>query len=418
MTPIRHIPFSRLDVPEMLVAGGIVPVGHENAFRRFSDVLATVFHHETHALVEKLKSLYRPHNPDTHAVRCPWPTAAEDTANTFIELFENLLRQAHYERLSRIEVEEAYRSSAVLDIAVRIPHDDFAVERFYVRGAAVQTRLKRPWHGMRSRPIEFVVYDRVVLLIRFKDAGYFASSGRKHSTFTPDTIALKLFKSVPKADLEALYPCSDVSMRMKDRLILGITTIVGGIPLLGKLASVLTVLFAVIAGILGYEGIADKDRLTQALASLTAAMAIGSFAFQRWASYQNQRNKFHRDLSHNLYFRNLANNESTLFQLADSAEEEEVKEMLLAYCFLLGTPGGILPDDLDRAIEAWFRDAHGTDVVFECPDALRKLGRFGLMQTLPEGRVAPLPLPDALARLDTIWGEALHFSPPNRDRNV
>jgi hypothetical protein len=396
----------------MLVAGGIVPAGDERAFRDFCRMLSAVFHFEVHDLVERLKDLYRPHSPDSDPVRPPSDGAPLDSADAFIESFEELLNKANYERLSRVEIEEAFRAAAIVDVAVKVRHEDFAVERFHVRGPVIHSRVARSWYGLRRRRIDYEVYDRVALLIRFKGADHFAATARKPPPFAPGTIAIKLFKAVPKADLEVLYPGSDVTMRLMDRLVLGIPTVVGGVPLLGKMGAALTVLFGVIAGVLGYEGITDEDRLKQALASLTAAAALGSFAFQRWTYYQSRRNEFHRDLAHNLYFRNLANNGGALFQLADSAEEEEVKEMLLAYCFLLATPDGLAPNALNRRIESWFLATHGRDLVFECPDALDKLMRFGLVRTLPDGRVAPLGLAASLVRLDAVWDGYFRFPQP------
>lgn len=401
---VRHIPYPRRDVLEMLAAGGIVPAGQEPAVRDVCRMLSAVLHDEMHGLVERLKELYRPCNPDAALMPPPAgaPASASANADAFIELFENLLNKANYERLSRAEIEEAYRSAAIVDVAVRVRHEDFAVERFHVRGPVVHSRVARTWYGLRRRRVEFEVYDRVVLLIRVKGAEHFATKSRTPPPYAPGTIAIKLFKAVPKADLEVLYPGSDVSMRLMDRLVLGIPTVVGGVPLLAKMGSAMTVLFAVIAGVLGYGGIADEDRLKQAVASLTAAAALGSFAFQRWASYQHRRNKFHRDLAHNLYFRTLANDTAAVFQLADAAAEEEVKETLLAFCFLLASPDGLTPDELNRRIESWFRIAHGCDLSFEFPDALGKLVRFGLVRTLSDGRIVPLDLAASLARLEVI----------------
>jgi hypothetical protein len=411
--PTRHIPFSRREVLEMLAAGGVVPPGEEKAFRDFAAMLSAVFHHEVHDVVERLKDFYRPHSPDadflplrSHSA----PTAAAE----FVDSFEKLLNQANYARLSRAEVAAAYQSSAILDIAVRVRHEDFEDDRFYVRGAALHERLERPWFGLRSRRVTFEVYDRVVLFVRFKAEDAHFAAGRQRLACRPGTIAIKLFKSVPKADLEVLYPGLEVSMRVKDKLVLGGLTLVGGMPLLGKLNVVLTVIFALIAGFLGYEGVANEDLLKQAMASLAAAVALGSFAFQRWASYQNQRDKFHRHLSQNLYFRSLANNEAVMLQVADSAEEEDVKEMLLAYAFMLTASEQFLPDVLDQAIEAWFREGHACELAFECPDALGKLARFGLVHTAANGQLLPLPLADALVRLDTMWDDIFRFARDQR----
>jgi len=408
----HHIPYPRRDVVEMLRAGGIVPAAREQAFRDAGRMLSAVMHFEVHHVVERLKELHRSCSPDADVARPPPDGHGADSADMFIAAFEALLSRANFALLSRTEVEEAYRSTAVVNIAVKVRHDDFAVERFHVRGPAVHFRTARSWGGLRRRRVAFEVYDRVALIIRYKGPEHFAATGHKLPPFTPGTVAIKLFKSVPKADLEVLYPSSDVSMRLVDRLVLGIPTVVGGVPLLGKLGGALAVLLGVIAGVLGYEGITDEDRLKQAMASLTAAVALASFAFQRWVSYQNRRNAFHRELARNLYFRTVANDTAALFSVADAAEEEDVKEMLVALGFLLASPEGVAPEHLNHAVESWFRDAHGCELVFECREAVHNLVRLGLARPLPDGHIAPVDLPAALAVLDAIWDGYFRFPQP------
>lgn len=407
---VRHIPFSRRDILEMLVAGGVVPAGRAASFRDFGRMLSAVLHHQVHDQVERLKELYQPWNPDADALRATAAVPSAPTADAFIDAFEDLLNKANYECLSREEIESAYRSAAIVNVAVRVRHDDFAVERFHVRGPVVHARMARTWYGLRRRRVEYEVYDRVALIIRFKDAAHFTGNGRRQPSCTPGAVAIKCFKSVPKADLEVLYPGSEVSMRLIDRLVLGVPTVVGGVPLLAKMGSAVAVLCGVLAGVLGYEGITGEDRLKQALASLTAAVALGSFAFQRWASYQHRRSTFHRDLAHNLYFRSLANNTAALFQLADAAEEEEVKEMLLASAFLIDAPDGFAPEEVNQRVESWFLSAHGCDLAFECPDAIAKLVRFGLVRVLADGRIAALDLDASLVRLDALWDGCFRFA--------
>jgi hypothetical protein len=91
--------------------------------------------------------------------------------------------------------------------------------------------------------------------------------------------------------------------------------------------------------------------------------------------------------------------------------------MLLAYGFLLATPAGVSPDALNHRIESWFLQTHDCDLVFECPDALDKLVRFGLVRMLPDGHVVPLGLAEALAKLDAVWDGYFRFPHGFTDSN-
>jgi hypothetical protein len=59
-------------------------------------------------------------------------------------------------------------------------------------------------------------------------------------------------------------------------------------------------------------------------------------------------------LSENLYFKNFDNNAGVFHHLIDAAEEEEFKEAVLAYSFLLTEDRDLTIAELDGAIENWF----------------------------------------------------------------
>jgi hypothetical protein len=107
-------------------------------------------------------------------------------------------------------------------------------------------------------------------------------------------------------------------------------------------------------------------------------------------------------LSDNLYFKNLDNNAGVFYHLIDAAEEEEVKEAVLAYFFLWKENRYVEKEALDDLIENWFENRWNCRINFEIDDALKKLERLELV-TREGNALRCLPLAEAKQKLDHIW---------------
>ena len=115
--------------------------------------------------------------------------------------------------------------------------------------------------------------------------------------------------------------------------------LIGGIPILLKLASTLTVLFLVAGFYLGVAGSMKEADTAGALAALSGLVALGGFVARQWMKFQRQSLIYQKILSENVYFRNVNNNAGIFDFIIGEAEEQECKEAFLAYYFLLA-PGG------------------------------------------------------------------------------
>ena len=107
-------------------------------------------------------------------------------------------------------------------------------------------------------------------------------------------------------------------------------------------------------------------------------------------------------LSDNLYFKNLDNNAGVFYHLIDTAEEEEFKEAVLAYYFLLTAKDPMTKKELDHRIENWLAEKWDCHIDFEIGDAVNKLQRLNLIQQDAE-ILQSVPLSEAKQQLDTIW---------------
>ena len=135
---------------------------------------------------------------------------------------------------------------------------------------------------------------------------------------------------------------------------------------------------------------------------------FGGFIFKEWSKFKNRKIKFMKALSDNLYFKNLDNNAGVFHTLVDSAEEEDFKEAILAYTFLLHEPKGLSVIELDAKIEAWFMEKYQCELDFEISDAFSKLERMKLV-TIEDNNYRAIELSLAKKQLDTHWDNIFDY---------
>ena len=228
--------------------------------------------------------------------------------------------------------------------------------------------------------------------------------------FEPSSTIVKLFQNVPKADLEMLFPNSEVRMRPIDKVIIGSSALIGGaVVLVTKLGASLLLLFALFAF---WGGFRDEAVTMTQQHFITLAIGIGvfgSFVFKEWSKFKNRKIKFMKALSDNLYFKNLDNNAGVFHTLIDAAEEEDTKEALLAYTFLLKSEKGLSAQMLDEQIETWFKTKYKCELDFEISDALEKLTRMRLV-TRTNYVYSAINLDHAKTILDERWDNLFQYN--------
>ena len=121
---------------------------------------------------------------------------------------------------------------------------------------------------------------------------------------------------------------------------------------------------------------------------------------RQWLRYQRQSLKYQKELTDNVYYRNINNNAGIFDYVIASAEDQECKEAFLAYYFL--ATGAATQDELERRIESWLRESFAVDVDFNIGEALAKLQRFGLIEHSGERFAVPSP-DETLGRLLRVW---------------
>ncbi len=403
----HFIPVRKIDVLDAVIAhGGLTGEAERGQFRQLCRLLAAIYHYQYFERLERLRNDYFYFNPTLDAAHAKFDGAMLE--RSYLELIETLgavLHNANFIEVPHDEIGRAHREHALVQVEVKAPLEDYREVRFWRRGHHRERIVVPGWFGLHKRSAEIDVYDDVVLLVAMKAAPAETAGihhHRRKPKVRPGAVLLKYFRDIARSDLNALFPDVRVVMGLRDRLLLGVPALFGGIPILLKLASTLTVLFLVASFYLGMAGSVGEADTAGAIAAVSGLITLGGFILAQWTKFQRQSLKYQKMLSDNVYFRNVNNNAGIFDFIIGEAEEQECKEAFLAYYFLLAP--GDRPDAaaLDQRIEAWIKERFGFDVDFECDDALTKLDRLGLLRRDGE-RLAVPPLDEALRTLDGIW---------------
>jgi hypothetical protein len=371
----------------------------EENFRLLANMLAHIFHFEFQRVIEALKNAYADLDPDQDTRQVDLPGAGDSTA--FVDLLDALLEKANYERIGEAELNQALNESSLFRIRLQVDFADFSEVSLFARGQSIRSETLPTWFGLRSRRIEFINYDRVVVYLKIRDD--YQNAARDYSYCRSGATLLRLFRNVPRADLEMLFPNTQVRMRLIDKLLIGVPALVsGGIVLTTKLGASMVLLGSLFGYWLGLHSEPTELNQARVMVLLAGAAALAGYLWKQFSNFRNRKIQFMQALTQNLYFKNLDNNAGVFHRLVNDAEEEESKEALLAYYFLLVSPRALHKDELDRHIEDWFRDTWNCELDFEIDDALRKLHSLGLVEESASGLQA-VAIDQGIRLLDQRW---------------
>jgi len=407
----RFIPFRKKDIVEMCLAE-LKQQESDISFQQFCELLASFIHFEYHNLLESLKNDYAPFDPnaDTRQLKALSKEQRAQCQQAFAENFSKVLDAANFEKITPQDLQDALTEESLFKVRLEVEFDDFEQVVFYRRGESQRSESLTSLWGLRKQKISFTNYDRVAVFITLKDKTHFERKNKLPVGFEPSSTIIKLFQNVPKADLEMLFPNSEVRMRRIDKIMIGASAIVGGaVVLVTKLGASIVLLAALFSFWLGWRE-ESVEMTQQHLITFGIGMGVfGGFIFKEWNKFKNRKIKFMKALSDNLYFKSLDNNAGVFHTLIDAAEEEDFKEALLAYSFLLKYPKGLTAHQLDEKIERWFAKKYQCRLDFEISDALNKLERMQIVEN-KQNKYHALSLVNAKHKLDTHWDNFFSYN--------
>ena len=433
------IPYSRQEIVELCLADGGIAIAEQQNFRDFCHILMVYYHFKLHSSLESLKSCFVPFDPDScdPVDKNRESQKIEQQEQKFITIFESILRQANYHPISKLELTKALQEDSVFDLKTEVDFSDFERMICYCRGdSAEKITVKKLLFKKAKKQID--IYQRVVLLIKFKSARHFQDKPvpQEELNFKPGKIYLYLYKNLSKLDIEFIFPNIKMSMNWKDRLLFGVPAIGAAIPLFLRLLPQIVLVIGVIVYLaLGYQPIDQlevaeeevRNVMPLLIAALSLIVTLGGFAFKQFTNYKNKQIKFQKNVTETLFYRNLANNSGVFQYLIDAAEEEECKEIILVYYHLLTSPIPLTASQLDDRIASWMSDHFGTVIDFDIKKTLANLaaiktaqkhrmaGEYSVKQKAllkrdRHNRYRVLPLKEAKSLIDDVWDRIFDYS--------
>jgi hypothetical protein len=415
----HYIPFSKADIIEMCMVEGEFESSEKKSFGEFAQILSALFHYEYHDRLETLKQSYAPLNPDETTKKFKSSTKAEriEAEKNFVAMLSQVLDRANFKAMNREEISRSIAADPRLGMAMEVDLNAFEQLLIFHRECHTESVTSKRYFGLKKETFQRDYYNRLVLYLSFKDE---SPSGDKKAEMSigdkePGQAYLKLFSDVPVDGLEMLFPNAKMKMTILDKILIGGPAAIGGIiMLMNKLVPTILAVMALMTFWMGFSK--DKGGIEKQTDYFVGLM-VGGFAVYAYIRRQldkirSRRGKYLQTLLQNLYFRVFDNNAGVLHHLVGVAEDEDFKEAILAYYFLLTRNEPMTEQELDQKIESWFLEVHNTLLDFEVDDAVAKLERLQLAERDGDDRLTVKSLDESKHRIDWLWDNFFTYNNP------
>jgi hypothetical protein len=420
----HFLPLTRNALLDRLTRTIAWPNGNATEARRFFRFLDYWRQQSYSTKLMDLEHAYEPFSPDSDLLitRKFSPAESAELQRRFVDGMKALMQNANYTQVDPSQVEIIMSRETHYGLDLHVDMSAFEEILIFYRGKTTRREERRDRRRLylSKQTFELPIFQRLFILFKLKPADVRVREimatekcDRKEAERTvkklrgllpaqirDDYIYMKLFKNIPQADLEMIFPNTKIKFRMFDKLKLGAT---GGAGL-G-------------AGIFGAAG---KIALlsTNPVAAAGAAVGLGGVAFRQVMNVVNQKNRYMVTMAQNLYFHAMADNRGVMTLMADHAAEEDIKEEMLLYSVLAKEPVSVGDlDEVDEAIEQYLRNTYGIEVDFDVRDALMRLIADGIVSQLPDGTLKTLSPAEGARHIDALWDAFLDKLPSVADHN-
>ncbi|MEM6471883.1 MAG: TMEM143 family protein [Planctomycetota bacterium] len=287
---------------------------------------------------------------------------SESRTDKLMSLFDRILTDAAYERLTQDDIEKCVGVASPWGVPMSADFTVFDRLAVYSRGDVIGKRCKRSLKKLyRNEVVDVAIYQRLVVLFQL-------SEDFEHGELlSADQFNLRIFKNIPKQDVDMLLPGTKVRIRKLDQAKFIVPSIGGWLFSLQKISRFVLVTLALAA------------YYSTALVIGLVLAAIG-YAAKSFMGYFQTKNRYLLDLTKNLYFRKLDTNAGAGFQIIQQAARQLNCEATLAQYAVLSEAEPISRRRLRRKCERLIREAIDVEVHFRADRAVDVLMRAGLVR--------------------------------------
>jgi len=413
----KFLPITRTALVDRLTRPNAWRPGEAQVARRFFKYLAYWRQQQHNAAAVALDQAYEPFNPDSDLLMTRQFTDRERRAmqKRVAADIRHLLKQANYSRLDPSEIELVLTQESHYGLDFHLDLEAFEELEIYFRGASTRKDQRRYFRKFfRKEEFDVPIFQRLCILFKLKtveqrieevmrargcDRAKATKIVKRLRALVPEGVSheniyLKLFKNMPRSDVEMIFPNTRIKFRLLDKIKLG----------------------AMSGGAVGFGLVTSAGKIallaTNPIGALGAVAGLGGAAFRQVMSFFNTRQRYMVVMAQNLYFHSLADNRGVIMTLADRAADEDVKEEMLLYTVLAKeTVRQSDLDEVDRAIEQYLLKSFGITVDFDLEDALARLIKDGVVREDENGVLRALAPGEAAAHIDGKWDAFLDLLP-------
>ena len=402
------IPISKTALIDRLTHSDAWAPGEAIAARKFFQYLDYWRRQSYSAGLRTVDKSYEAFNPDSDllATRAFSPADRSKMQANIVDHVKSLLKQANYTQVEPKDMDLLAKGSHY-GLELKVDLEAFDELLVYYRGRSSRTDQRRDARKFyRKVEFEVPIFRRLFVLFKLKPVeqrvtelmranDWTRKEAERHvaklrsllsAQISSDNVYMKLFKNMPRSDIEMIFPNTRVAFRRFDKIKLGLTS--GG------------------SVGMGLFGAAGKIALAASnpIAAVGAMAGLGGIAVRQGVNFMNQRQRYMVVMAQNLYFHAMADNRSAMIKLADRAAEEDFKEEMLLYSVLAKTPTYRHQlADVDRGIEQYLKKSFEIEVDFDVQEALGRLKTDGIVTEQPDGLLSVLSPARASAHIDAKW---------------
>src|SRR5215510_2269904 len=243
----KFLPITRPALMDRLTAANLWPNGDAQQARRFMRYLDYWRRHGYAVKLLELEQTYEPFSPDSDLLKTRAFSAEERATmqKRLVAQMASLLQQCNFTRVDPANVHFILTKDSAYGLDLEVDLDAFEEVLIYYRGATTITERRRDVKRayMRWKEVRIPVFQRLCLLfklkpfdvrvrelmqerkIELKEAERIVRQLRRllPATVASDYIYIKLFKNMPRSDVEMIFPNTMVRFRLFDKVKFGVT---------------------------------------------------------------------------------------------------------------------------------------------------------------------------------------------------
>lgn len=316
-------------------------------------------------------------DPDSDCkVPAELPAATSDEHHTrsteLMDLCYRILTDAAYEKLTQDDIEKCVGVASHWGVPMTANFGLFEHLAVFARGDVIGKRCKRRLRNLyRTEMVDVAIYQRLVVLFQLHEdheGGETLAAGQFH---------LRIFKNIPKLDVDMLLPGTKVRLSKFDQAKVIVPSLGGWLLSLQKISRFVLVTLALAA------------YYSTALVVGLFLAAIG-YVVKSFFSYFQTKNRYLLDLTRNLYFQKLDTNAGAAFQIIQQAGRQTANEACLAYYALVTESEPISKRRLRRKCERLVREAIDLEIDFRVDAGLQPLMELQLVRETTDDKLEAL----------------------------